>query len=115
MSEVKIIRGTTPTVVFHITDANLDFSLIDNAHIIFYSIVKQIVKGLDDIDIDAETRNISTTLTQEETYAVREGKVDVQLRLHVDDGSDAGLAMATPISSINIRTILEEQVITKDE
>lgn len=115
MADAKITRGTTPTVAWHIADESLDFSTIDNIRVIFYSLSKTITKEMDSIEVNEEERYIYVYLSQEETFSLNTGRVDVQLRVHIDDGSDAGQSLATSIKPITIQPILEEQVMTKYE
>lgn len=101
-----ITRGTTPTVIWHIPEGALNFDMIDNAHVIFYSLTNKVTKDMRDIEMDAEHRYIYVYLSQEETLQFSECRVSVQLRVHLNDGQ----ALATSIRFVTINPILEEQV-----
>ena len=104
-------RGTTPTITATVNADISDMSI----HLAFRVGSTLIVKQGEDLDVstiieDEETHTqIVTSLTQEDTLAMKSGKeCEVQIRAVQADGT---IAIATTIGSIPVKRILEEGVI----
>ena len=63
-------------------------------------------KGMTDLKI--ENNVISIFLTQEETLSFKSGNCNIQLRMITYDG----IAMASPIKTVNVYSVLNQEVIT---
>lgn len=97
-------RGTTPTIAF--TLDNIEFSLIDKAELtIVQNDEKKIIKLL---TINVEQCGMFTTLSQEETLSLAPGKCTVQVKILFNDGS----VIATDIQTLDVQTILNDEVLT---
>jgi len=76
MSEIG--RGTTPTVMLEIEE-DFDMSSIDSCILAIQNVGMHNTLLFYDPVIDVENRTISKTLTQEETYSLETGVIEVQL------------------------------------
>lgn len=80
---MPIIRGTTPTVALTVTDFELRET--DTIHLYFSQNNKQrLEKVTPDVKVDGN--QVVTTLTQEETFALKKGEVKMQFRLKTEGG-----------------------------
>lgn len=108
---MAIIRGTTPTLTFHVKDETLDLDQIVDIWITFKTKAgvspKEITFGMEDVAIDAQERTITLNLTQEDTLEFTNSNMVVQLRVKFDND----MAYASNIMDIDIRHILKEGVI----
>ena len=59
-------------------------------------------------DLKIENNVISVFLTQEETLSFKNGNCNIQLRMITYDG----IAMASPIKTVNVYSVLNKEVIT---
>lgn len=100
-----MIRGTTPTVVFHLNGVPL--RQFNDVYVTFKQRNILIEKTSDDVVKDDEANTISVRLSQEETLAFDKGIIYVQIRIKTETGS----AFASPILNTSIDTILKEGVI----
>ena len=105
-----IIRGTTPTIAFHV-NGNFDMTQIAEVWITFkpkYATTsEEKTFDIDDVTIDTEKREISLSLTQEDTLAFSSLDTLVQLRIRTNNDE----AYATDIFETKIGRILKEGVI----
>lgn len=115
-------RGTTPTITATVNADISDMSI----HLAFKVGSTLIVKKGEDLDVTTEVvpeqrvngqivqeehtvTHISTSLTQDDTLAMKSGKeCEVQIRAVQADGT---IAIATTIGTIPVKRILEEGVI----
>ena len=108
---MAIIRGTTPTLTFHVKNEQLDMTEIAEVWITFKTkagvTVKEKNYDIEDVTIDAENKTIELFLTQEDTLDFAETNMVVQLRVRLDND----LAYASSIMDIDIGHILKEGVI----
>lgn len=105
-----ITRGTTPTVMFTLTDDDekpLDMSIYGELFITIEDAQKN------QIDIDKprftfnEDYSFEAKLTQEETLTLNGGRLKVQLRAKADDGT----VIASCIQYCTMEEILKKEVI----
>jgi len=104
-----IIRGTTPSLSFHIT-SELDLAEIAEVWITFknkYGEIKEKTFTHEDVTIDAENNNINLFMTQEDTLEFSDYPQNVQIRLRMNDG----LAYASSILEEPIGKILKDGII----
>ena len=105
-----IIRGTTPTISFHI-DTDLDLNEIAELWITFKSkpgtILKEKTYTQSDVAIDPTTNIIELFMSQEDTLAFSNAPYNVQIRMRMNDD----LAYASSILEVQIGKILKDGVI----
>lgn len=108
---MAIIRGTTPTLTFHIKNETLDMTEIAEVWITFKTKagvkVKEKNYDIEDVTIDPVEKTIELFLTQEDTLDFSDTNMVVQLRVRLDND----LAYASSIMDIDIGHILKEGVI----
>lgn len=75
----EIGRGTTPTIVLEIENEDFDMSTIKCCVLAIQNVGKNNTLLFEDPVIDVENKTISKTLTQEETYSLETGVIEVQL------------------------------------
>ena len=106
-----IIRGTTPTLTFHVKNEQLNLDEISEIWVTFRTKAGVKVKDKnytkDDVSIDAENHTIELFLPQEDTLDFSDTNMVVQLRVRFDND----LAYASDIMPIEIGHILKEGVI----
>lgn len=104
-------RGTTPTEVYKINNADVDLSECKQ---IWVTIVdwstKEFTWDINRLTIDAGERTISLTLTQEETLAFTPGGAYAQLRFLYNDNS----AFASKRIGFKIEDVKKGGVITNE-
>lgn len=79
-----IIRGTTPTISLTVTDFELKDT--DIIHLYFSQDKKMRFKKVTP-DVIVDGSNVRATLTQEETFKLKKGKVKIQFRLKTASGT----------------------------
>ena len=108
---MAIIRGTTPTLTFHVKNEQLDLDEIAEIWVTFRTKAGVKVKDKnytkEDVTIDAEEHTIELFLSQEDTLDFTDTNMVVQLRVRFNDD----LAYASSIMPIDIGHILKEGVI----
>ena len=108
---MAIIRGTTPTLTFHVKNELLDLNEIAEVWITFKTKpgVKEKEKTYDieDVTIDAAEHTIELFMPQEDTLEFADTNMFVQLRVRFNDG----LAFASSIMQVDIGHILKDGVI----
>mgnify|MGYP007122035445 CR=1 FL=1 len=108
---MAIVRGTTPTLTFHVLNEQLDLDEIAEVWITFKTKagvkVKEITYTKEDVVIDNVEHNIELDLSQEDTLDLPDTNILVQMRVRFDND----LAYASSIIPINIGHILKEGVI----
>ena len=73
---MSIPRGTTPTITLTFSEPSLDLTTADNVYVTIQCGALKITKTGADLEVQEKT--ISLCLTQEETLAIKEGKVQIQ-------------------------------------
>jgi hypothetical protein len=103
-----MIRGTTPILTFKV-NTELDFNTIKKAEVTFKSAsgTKEKTWGLNRLIIDAEEHKLFLYLNQEETLYFSTGKIDIQLRIKLDND----MVYASKIVTSTLDKILKEGVI----
>lgn len=81
-----IVKGTTPTVVLTVTDFELKDT--DTIHMYFSQNNKMCFKKVTP-DVVVEGNTVKTTLTQEDTFKLKKGKVKIQFRAKLEGGEKA--------------------------
>lgn len=106
---MAIIRGTTPTLTFHVKNEQLDLNEIAQVWITFKTKVGITIKEktYDIEDVTIEDNNISLNLTQEDTLEFTDQVMLVQLRVRFNNN----VAYASSIMEVDIGQILKEGVI----
>lgn len=108
---MSIIRGTTPTLTFHVKNEQLDLNEIAEIWITFHTkagvTVKEKTYTIEDVTINNEEKTIELDLSQEDTLYLSDTNMVVQLRVRFNDD----LAYASSIMEIEIGHILKEGVI----
>ena len=106
-----IIRGTTPTLTFHVKNEQLDLANLAEIWITFkiksYASVKEKTYTLDDVSIDTEEKTIELFLPQEDTLDFADPNTVVQIRARFNND----LVYASSIINVEIGHILKEGVI----
>lgn len=97
-------QGTTPTI--QITVNYIDLADMENIYVVFEQNGYLLKKSMSDLKI--ENNVISVILTQEETLSFKNGNCNIQLRMITYDG----IAMASPIKTVNVYSVLNKEVIT---
>lgn len=103
-----MIRGTTPILTFKI-NTELDLNDVEKAEITFKSVngMKEKTWGLSRLILDPAENKIQLQLTQEETLYFSVGKIDIQLRIKMDND----LVYASKVVTSTLDKILKEGVI----
>ena len=103
-----MIRGTTPVLTFKI-NTELDLSEIDKAEITFKSVngMKKKVWYEDRLIINPQENTMQLPLTQEETLYFKTGKINVQLRIKMQDA----MVYASKIITTTLEEVENEEVI----
>lgn len=108
---MAIIRGTTPTLTFHVLNEQLDLDEIAEVWITFKTKagvkVREITYTKEDVIIDNTEHNIELSLSQEDTLNLPDTNILVQMRVRFNDD----LAYASSMIDVNIGHILKEGVI----
>ena len=106
----KIIRGTTPTLSFHVKN-EMDLTQIAEVWITFRTKaevkIRETTYDLEDVTIDTEENNIILSLSQEDTLSFADTNMLMQLRLRMSDD----MAYASEIMDVTIGHILKDGVI----
>lgn len=100
----RMRQGTTPTL--QITVNNIDLADMEHIYVVFEQNGNLLKKSMTDLKV--ENNVISVLLTQEETLSFKNGNCNIQLRMITYDG----IAMASPIKTINVYSVLNKEVIT---
>lgn len=108
---MAIIRGTTPTLTFHIKNNQIDLNEVAQVWITFKTKagVKVVEQTYDreDVTIDTEEHTIELFLSQEDTLALTDKTMLLQMRMRLNND----LAYASSISEVEIGQILKDGVI----
>ena len=99
-------RSTTPTLILKIKNENFDMETIDVCHISIESESKQSELLITTPQIDKENKQITATLTQEQTLAFGVGGIKVQLKIKLKNG----IVVPSVIVKTTMKEILEEAI-----
>lgn len=103
-----MIRGTTPILTFKI-NTEVDLNNVEKAEITFKSTsgTKEETWDLSRLILNAEENKIYLRLTQQETLYFNVGKIDIQLRIKLNND----MVYASKIVTSTLEKILKEGVI----
>lgn len=108
---MAIIRGTTPTLNFHVKNELLDLNDIAEVWITFKSkpgvSTKEKTYTIEDVTIDTEENDIVLSLSQEDTLYFANTSLLVQIRVRFNND----LAYASDIMNVELGQILKDGVI----
>lgn len=97
-----MIRGSTPT---HTFNCNLDPELINKVRVL-YSQNNVLVLKKEGADCIKDGQKVVVKLTQEDTLAFKEGKVEIQLRVLTSTGE----SIPSKIYTVGVSRLLENEV-----
>lgn len=100
-------RSTTPTIILNVKNEDFDMSLIDVCHVGIKSESGTVKQIYENPIIDVENKRIVITLSQEDTLRFYVGKVKIQVKAKLKNGS----VISSKILKIDIKEILEEEVL----
>ena len=103
-----MIRGTTPTLTFKIK-TDLDFDEVSKFEITFKSVsgTKERTWDENNLGIDPVEKQLTLTLSQEETLYFNVGEIDIQLRVKLNND----MVYASNVVTSTLDKILREGVI----
>lgn len=108
---MAIIRGTTPTLTFHVKNEQLDLNEIAQIWVTFRTKlgieIKEKTYDIDELVIDDTERTITLNLTQEDTLEFTDMIMLIQLRVRFNND----MAYASSMFEVQIGQILKEGVI----
>ena len=105
---MELTRGTTPTIVITVKN-EIDFSQVSAIWVYVSQLNKvKVDKELADVSFDQEHKQITLTLAQEDTLALKAGTEALfQIRLLLMDGT----ALATLATKVKINEVYKDGVI----
>ncbi len=111
-----IAIGTTPTINITIASLDLATCIADSFKVYFKQPAseKVLVKDKDSIEFDIENHVVSTYLTQEDTLAMKKGKVQIEVRWLWEDLLPDGQHVAgktAPLETTVEDPVLKNEVI----
>lgn len=105
----SIYRGTTPTYTLTFTDDNLDFGDANEIVVCIGNKSKQCLLEITGSDLTIETNKISFSLSQEQTLALPNTDLLVQVNWTYQSGTETKRA-ASNQATINFMKNLKEEV-----
>lgn len=108
---MQLIRGTTPTIQITV---QTEIDLHQVAEVWIYISQQNRVKvdkQLEDVTFNYEERQMSVTLSQDDTLALKEGEAVFQIRLLLQDGT----ALATIASKVEVKPVYKNGVISEED
>lgn len=102
-------RGTTPTLCFTVM-TQLDLSKVKTVWVTFQNFVHERTYTGEEVRVEAATKKMYVDMSQEETLAFSAGKVDIQIRMLMEDGK----AYATDVVTTTVEEVLRDGVIGDD-
>ena len=105
-----MIRATTPTFIFTIKSDTLDLTQAESIYVTFSQGSKKITKDGEDVTIDG-TKTVSVWLTQEESLALSEGEMEVQINWTYEDAYGNHRRAATVVKSICVTNQLLRRIL----
>lgn len=103
----NIYRGTTPTIRLRIKNKDFDMSSINVCHITIQNDNGKNQKVFTNPQIDVQEKIISQELSQQDTLAYEYGKINIQAKIKLNNGS----VVTHPIISTTMNRILEETIL----
>ncbi len=105
-----MIRATTPTFIFTIKSETLDLSQAESIYVTFSQGSRSLTKSDDDVSLDGP-RTVSVWLTQEESMALSEGEMEVQINWTYRDGNNNYRRAATVTKTICVTRQLLRRIL----
>lgn len=102
-----IRRGTTPTIVIHIKNPDMDLNTFDVCHITIANVGGFNKKVFENPEINNEEKTLSIDLSQEDTLAYESGNIEIQVKVKLNTGK----VIASEIVITTMKRILEEAVL----
>lgn len=103
----KIVRLTTPTMIFRTTD-QIDLTLATDVHVTFNSFGATLDKTGEDVNVEA--KSLGVYLHQEDTKFLKVGKCEVMINWKYPDGTRGSSDPDHPII-IDIKKNLLDRII----
>ena len=105
---MQIIRGTTPTITINVR-SDIDLSQVADIWVYIYQQNEIVIdKQLADVQIDAENKKITVSLSQEDTLSLSAGVgALLQIRLLLS----GGIALATLAANVMIGEVYKGGII----
>ena len=103
----NLYRGTTPTIILHVTNEDFNMENISECHVTIQNDNGTNKKVFENPTIDVEEKTISVPLSQEDTFSFKYGNINIQARVKLISGS----VIASPIITTNMNRILEETIL----
>lgn len=104
-----MFRGTTPTLCFTVM-TTLDLTKLKEVWVTLQNLVYERTYTGDEVRIDADTKKMYVDMSQEETLSFSAGKIDIQIRMLMENGK----AYATEIVTTTVEEVLKDGVIGDD-
>ena len=101
-----LFRGTTPVIILKV-NTEIDLSTIELCHVTIVNEGGSNKKTYENVDIDTENNQISFQMTQEDTLEFIAGKIKIQLRAKLFNGT----VVSSKIITTTIYDVLEEVVL----
>ena len=98
-------RSTTPTIILNIRNDDFDMNTIDICHVTVKSDDNARKVLYENPDIDVENKQIRVTMTQSETKLFEVGKIKIQIKAKLDNGT----VIPSQIVYTTMREILEAE------
>ena len=102
-----IFRGTTPTLILRIKNADFDMDTIDICHVTIQNDNGRNKKTFENPIINKIERTILVELTQQDTLDYTYGKINVQAKIKLTTGR----VISHNIATITMKEILEETIL----
>ena len=107
-----IIRGTTPTLTFHVKDETINLNDFEVMYVTFQTKLgvpnpRTKEYSIEDLTLDAENNNIEVYMTQEDTLTFVNPNAECQIRARMYNDR----TYASNIKDLSIGRILKEGVI----
>lgn len=100
-----MFRGTTPTL--HLTLSGIPVDTLKELYLTFHQKAREWTLTNNRLIIDAENNRITVRLTEQETLALNNEPLSVQLRATTLDGN----VIATSKSSVSVSDVYYEEII----
>lgn len=101
-----MIRGTTPTLVFHVQE-NVKVLEMKQIWVTLKASQTEMTFDIDDLILNGDDNTITIHMTQEDTLSFRGGPIKMQIRVLTKNDK----AMASKIMSTDLSGILRDGVI----
>ena len=103
----KLMRVSTPTLIYYIDDANFDMTTVAKARFIVQNAGGENRIIHENPEIDVEEKSFTTDLSQEETRALKPGTIEVQVHIK----TTSGRVIWTDIIQTKINRVTEDNLL----